>query len=149
MSCSSGKLVLGALETGSLRREEGIWRLTGPLPVSSRLVEIIGTRLGGLDEPGRRALEVLAVGEPLEVALERRGLVRIEQDGRRLSARLAHPLYGEVLRARLSLLRSRVSARALADALTAAGTRRREDSLRLAVWRMVARCSRKSCIRRP
>jgi hypothetical protein len=60
--------------------------------------------------------------------------VRIEQDGRRLSARLAHPLHGEVLREQHSLLRSRASARALADALTAAGARRREDNLRLAVW---------------
>ncbi|MDT7596045.1 MAG: hypothetical protein QOJ06_1591 [Pseudonocardiales bacterium] len=141
------EVVLGALETRSLRREDGIWRLNGPLPASSRLREIIEARLAGLDEPGRRALEVLAVGEPLEVtllqdveaqvdleALERRGLVRIEQDGRRLSARLAHPLHGEVLREQLSLLRSRASARALADALTAAGARRREDNLRLAVW---------------
>ncbi|MDQ4102556.1 MAG: AAA family ATPase, partial [Actinomycetota bacterium] len=141
------EVVLGALEAGVLRREEGIWRLAGVLPASSRLVEIIETRLGGLDEPGRRALGVLALGEPLEVeilqvietgidleALERRGLVRIERDGRRLIARLAHPLYGEVLRARQSLLRSRASARALADALTKAGARRREDVLRLAVW---------------
>ena len=141
------EVVLGALETRSLRREDGVWRLSGTLPASSRLREIIEARLTGLDESGRRALEVLAVGEPLEVALlqdveaqvnlealERRGLVRIEQDGRRLNARLAHPLYGEVLRAQLPLLRSRASARALADALTAAGARRREDSLRLAVW---------------
>jgi DNA-binding CsgD family transcriptional regulator len=110
-------------------------------------MEIIQTRLGGLDEPDRRALDVLALGEPLEVdllqvietqsnleTLERRGLVRIEQDGRRLNARLAHPLYSEVLRERLSPLRSRASARALADALTAVGARRREDTLRLAVW---------------
>ena len=113
------ELVLGALEAGVLRCEEGIWRLGGTLPASSRLMEIIQTRLGGLDEPDRRALDVLALGEPLEVdllqvvetqsnleALEGRRLVRIEQDGRRLIARLAHPLYSEVLRERLSPLRS-------------------------------------------
>ncbi|MGH3840914.1 MAG: LuxR C-terminal-related transcriptional regulator [Pseudonocardiaceae bacterium] len=141
------EVVLGASESGVLCHEEGIWRLAGILPASSRLVEIIGTRLSGLDERGRHTLEVLALGEPLEVellqvvqnqvdleSLERRGLVRIEQDGRRLNARLAHPLYGEVLRARLSRLRSRVSARALAQALVAVGARRRGDTLRLAVW---------------
>jgi DNA-binding CsgD family transcriptional regulator len=141
------EVVLGALEAGVLCHEEGIWRLGGILPASSRLVEIIGTRLSGLDERGRRTLEVLALGEPLEAellqvvlndvdldALEGRGLVRTEQDGRRLHVRLAHPLYGEVLRARLSPLRSRVSARALAQALAAVGARRREDTLRLAVW---------------
>jgi DNA-binding CsgD family transcriptional regulator len=141
------EVVLGALEAGVLRHEEGIWRLGGTLPASSRLVEIIGTRLTGLDERGRHTLEVLALGEPLEVqllqavrnqadldALERRGLVRIEQDGRRLNVRLAHPLYAEVLRARLTPLRLQASARSLAHALAAVGARRREDTLRLAVW---------------
>src|SRR5436305_11664347 len=141
------EVTLGALEAGVLRHEEGIWRLGGTLPASSRLVEIIGTRLSGLDERGRHTLEVLALGEPLEVellqavqnrvdldALERRGLVRIEQDGRRLNARLAHPLYGEALRAHLSPLRFQASARVLAQALAAVGARRREDTLRLAVW---------------
>jgi DNA-binding CsgD family transcriptional regulator len=110
-------------------------------------MEIIGARLSGIGEGGRYTLEVLALGEPLEVkllqavqsqvdldVLERGGLVRIEQDGRRLNARLAHPLYGEVLRARLSPLRFRESTRALAQALAAVGARRREDTLRLAVW---------------
>lgn len=141
------EVVLGALEAGALRREQGIWRLGATLPASSRLVEIIETRLSGVDEHGRRTLEVLALGEPLEVkllqavqpqlnldGLERRGLVRIEQDGRRLSARLAHPLYGEVLRERLPALRFRESARVLAQALAAVGAHRREDTLRLAVW---------------
>lgn len=141
------ELVLGALEAGLLRRDGGIWRLRGPLPASSRLVEIIEARLGELDDPVRRSLGVLALGEPLEVellqvvdteidleALEHRGLVHIQQEGRRLGARLHHPLYGEFLRARLSPLRARASARALADALKAAGARRREDALRLATW---------------
>jgi DNA-binding CsgD family transcriptional regulator len=141
------EVVLGALEAGVLGRQEGIWRLGGPLPASSRLIEIIEARLGHLEDPVRQALGVLALGEPLEVqllqlvdavidleALGRRGLVHVEQQGRRLVARLPHPLYGEVLRAELSPLRARASARALAGSLTAAGARRREDTLRLAVW---------------
>jgi DNA-binding CsgD family transcriptional regulator len=141
------EVVLGALEAGVLGRQEGIWRLGGPLPASSRLIEIIEARLGHLEDPVRQALGVLALGEPLEVqllqlvdavidleALERRGLVHVEQRGRRLVARLPHPLYGEVLRAELSPLRARASARLLAGSLTAAGARRREDTLRLAVW---------------
>jgi DNA-binding CsgD family transcriptional regulator len=141
------EVVLGALEAGALRQDEGIWRLSGALPPSSRLLEIIEARLGDLGSSGRRALGVLALGEPLEVellqvvdttidleSLESRGLVRFEQDGRRLGARLPHPLYGEVLRARLSPLRARAAARSLADALEATGAHRREDTLRLAVW---------------
>ncbi len=141
------ELVLGALEAGLVRREEDVWRLGGPLPASSRLIEIIEARLGHLEDPVRRALGVLALGEPLEVellqvvdpaidleALERRGLVHIEQEGRRLGARLPHPLYAEVLSARLSPLRARASAKALAGALKESGARRREDTLRLAIW---------------
>ncbi|MCW3034817.1 MAG: transcriptional regulator, LuxR family [Actinobacteria bacterium] len=141
------EVVLGALEAGVLRREEEVWRLSGSLPASSRLIEIIEARLGDLDNPVRRALGVVALGEPLEVellqvvdqaidveALESRGLLRVEQEGRRLVARLPHPLYGEVLRSRLSLLRGRSAARSLAGALNSTGARRREDTLRLAVW---------------
>ena len=141
------ELVLGALETGVLQRQEGVWRLAGPPPSSSRLTEIIEARLGHLDDDLWRGLGMLALGEPLEVellrvadatigleALERRGLVHVEHDGRRLVARLPHPLYGEVLRARLSPLGSRAWARALAGALRDSGARRRVDTLRLAVW---------------
>jgi hypothetical protein len=141
------EVVLGALEAGVLRREEEVWRLSGPLPASSRLIEIIEARLGDLDDPVRRALGVVALGEPLEVellqvvdpaidveVLESRGLLRVEQEGRRLVARLPHPLYGEVLRSRLSPLRARAAARSLAGALNSTGARRREDALRLAVW---------------
>src|SRR5207237_8543959 len=139
------EVVLGALEAGVLRREEEVWRLSGPLPASSRLIEIIEARLGDLDAPVRRALGMVALGDPLEVevlqvvepaidveVLESRGLLRVEQEGRRLVARLPHPLYGEVLRSRLSPLRGRDAARSLAAALNSTGARRREAPLRLA-----------------
>ena len=141
------EVVLGALDAGVLRREEGVWRLAGLPPASSRLVELIGARLGHLDDPTAEALNVLALGEPLEVdllarlapaidlpALERRGLMRVERNRRRVLARLPHPLYAEVLQARLSPLRARRSAGELARALHSTGARRREDTLRLAMW---------------
>ena len=141
------ELVLGALEAGVLRVEEGNWRLVGELPTSPRLVEIIESRLRHLDDRARRGLDLLAVGEPLEVeflttvdphldleGLEHRGIVQITGDGRRFGARLSHPLYGEAVRARMSPLRGRASARTLADALRSTGARRREDTLRLATW---------------
>lgn len=141
------ELVLSAWSSGSLRREEGVWALSGKLPTSARLIEIIESRLRPLDDLSRRALGVLAMGEPLELAvletvdqdrnlhsLERAGLIRITRDGRRLFARLPHPLYGEVLRARLSPLLARSYAAALARRLKRTGARRREDPLRLAIW---------------
>jgi DNA-binding CsgD family transcriptional regulator len=141
------EVVLGALEAGALRRTDGIWRMAEAPATSARLVEIIEARLVELDDAVLRTLAVLALGEPLEAkvlqelepevdleALERRGLLRTERDDRRLHARLPHPLYGEVLRERLSPLRARASAQALAEGLAATGARRREDSLRLATW---------------
>src|SRR5207253_2017230 len=56
--------------------------------------------------------------------------------GRRLEIRLAHPLYGEVLRPRIPTLRLRAVNRTLADAVEAIGVRRREGVLRVGTWRL-------------
>jgi len=143
------ELVVGALDDGSLRNDVGIWRLTGPLSPSSRLSELVETRLAGLTQAERNLLELLAFGEPLgaselaflddpELAegLERRGLLDCCTDGRRLEVRLGHPLYGDVIRSRTPALRAREVTRRLADAVETTGARRREDVLRVATWRL-------------
>jgi ATP/maltotriose-dependent transcriptional regulator MalT len=143
------ELVLDGLESGRLAASDGVWRWEGALAPGTRLIELIERRLGHLDDAERELLEVVAVGEPvgilvLETArssnvldeLHRRGLVAIGTDGRRLSTWLAHPLYGEALRARISPLRTRRVKRLLADIVEEAGARRREDVLRLATWRL-------------
>ncbi|MCA1657144.1 MAG: hypothetical protein LC713_05480, partial [Actinobacteria bacterium] len=145
------ELVVGAVEAGVLRHDGGLWRLQGELPATSRLVELVEARLQSLDENERRTLEVLALGEPLGLEvlervtggalpehLERRGVVRVEEEGVRTNVRLGHPLYGDVLRARLSPLRTRSISGSLADALADNGAQRREDVLRLASWRLRA-----------
>ena len=145
------ELVLAGIESGNLTNEDGIWRLSGAPAVSSRLVELIEARLGAVEDPDRRVLEGLAFGEPLGVeclktlttgekleALEARGLIVTGYDGRRLEARLGHPLYGEVIRARIPALRSQAVRQGLADRLRAVGARRREDPLRFATWRLDA-----------
>jgi hypothetical protein len=89
------------------------------------------------------------VGEPLGAELvqglvpradlaeeERRGTIVAEESGRRAEVRLAHPLFGEVLRARMPVLQRRRLQRLLADALEATGSLRRGDVLRLATWRV-------------
>ena len=143
------ELILGAVATGALARDGGLWRLVGHLTPSDRLVELVEARLGGLGEAERALLELVALGEPLGSAelttladpllaesLERHDLLQSRMDGRRLELSLAHPVYGEVLRARISALRLRAVQRALADALEATGARRRHDTLRLATWRL-------------
>lgn len=143
------ELVLAALDSGVLANHGGLWRLTGPLAISTRLLELIDVRLGVLADGERRALELVAFGEPIEIAvleglcgpdsldaLERRGLVISAFDGRRLQARIAHPLYAEVLLRRLPATRVRSIKRSLADWVERAGVRRRDDALRCATWRL-------------
>lgn len=143
------EIVLGALHDGSLRDDGGIWRLVAPLCPSERLVELVEARLGRLDSAERRLLELVSFGEPLgpaelravadpgaAEALEGKGLLVSRRDGHRVEVRLGHPLYGEVLRSRVSALRLPEIARSLAEAVEAMGARRREDTLRVATWRL-------------
>ncbi|MGH3885225.1 MAG: LuxR C-terminal-related transcriptional regulator [Pseudonocardiaceae bacterium] len=158
------ELVVEALETGTLVEAAGVWRCRDATMVGTRLAELVEARLRRLDPEVRAGLEALAVGEPLEASLldalsaampadaratdagwrreslmeiaERAGLVSVDVDGRRVRLRLAHPVYGEVLRATTPVLRARAIRRGLAEALQATGCRRRDDLLRLACWRL-------------
>ncbi len=143
------ELIAGAVDSGTLRHTQGIWRLDGALAISSRLIEIVDARLGDLSDEVARALALVALGEPLGAAvfqhmdgetdlerMEALGLITVQRGGRRLDLRLGHPLYGEVVRARLSPLRARTLIGSLADALQATGARRREDTLRIATLRL-------------
>jgi len=143
------ELVGSALQEGVLRREAGTWTLSGPLAPSKRLVELVEARLADLDTEQRRLLEIISFGEPLgpgEIEaladlraaeqLERYGLITSRLTGRRLHVRMAHPMFGEVLRSQVTPLRHRTIARSLAEATEATGARRREDTLRVATWRL-------------
>lgn len=143
------ELVISALEDGTLVEDSGVWQVVGKTAPSRRLVELIGARLQTLSRAEYHLLEVLAYGEPLGIAeiaalcdeslleaLERRQLVTSQLDGRRLQFRLAHPLYGDVLRSTTPGFRLRKIARGLADVVEGKGARRREDALRVATWRL-------------
>ncbi|MFB9963016.1 helix-turn-helix transcriptional regulator [Sinosporangium siamense] len=67
---------------------------------------------------------------------EERGLIRVVVDGRRETASLGHPLYGEVARERCPELRRRRRHADLAVELERSGLRRREDRLRATAWRL-------------
>jgi DNA-binding CsgD family transcriptional regulator len=145
------ELVLAGVESGALVDDDGIWRMSQSTVLSNRLVELIEARLAGVVDPDRKVLEALAFGEPLGIGclttltspesldqLGERGLIVTTQHGRRLEASLAHPLYGEVIRARTPALRSQLVHQGLAARLQATGARRREDALRFATWRLDA-----------
>jgi DNA-binding CsgD family transcriptional regulator len=143
------ELVVGALDAGALHDAGGMWRLRGKLSPSTRLGEVVGLRIGSLDEAARAAMEVVSVAEPVGLSelstlaapdaidlLERRGLVAVHEEGARREVRSAHPLYGEVVRAGVPARRRQEIYRALADQIEARGARRREDMLRVALWRL-------------
>ena len=145
------ELVLAATQAGVLRRADDRWTLTDALPISTRLAELVDQRVGSLSDEETGALELLAMGEPLGVALldrltnpevvgslERKGLLEARAAGRRFEAWLAHPFHGEVLRSRMTRLGRRRVLAALADAVEECGARRRGDRLRVATWRLAA-----------
>jgi len=145
------ELVLGAEQSGALIDEGGVWRLARPLTSTPRLNELVAARVAGVEEPGQRVLEVLALCgplgpdafagvteyEPLEV-LEEAGLVSVTVDGRRREVALAHPVHRQVLRDRTPVLRRRAMLLNQVTALERWGARRREDRLRIATWRLEA-----------
>jgi DNA-binding CsgD family transcriptional regulator len=143
------ELVTGAVESGALGEEGGIWRLRSGLRPTARLAELVALRLGNLTDPERAVLELVTLGEPLgqdELArladpacvetLERKGLITSSVDGQRVQVRLAHPVYGDVVRTGISALRERALTRSMAEVIEAAGSQRREDTLRLASLRL-------------
>ena len=113
----------------------------------STLEALIAGQLGDLPTPLHDALAVTALAEPVGAAvlealadvdslveLERRQLVVVERDGRRMSARVRHPLWGEHVRATTSRLLARGIRAQLADAVQQRGARRHDDLVRVATW---------------
>ena len=145
------ELVRGATERGALVHDRGTWQLVGELPTTVVLDELVDEHLAGVDDDGLAVLELLAVCERFGLAdLERRhGLATLERleagrlvavvtAGRRTAVRLAHPLYGEVLRPRMPPLRLRRIHQELADVVEGHGARRREDVIQVALWRIAS-----------
>ncbi|WP_345581197.1 AAA family ATPase, partial [Nonomuraea rosea] len=135
------ELLAGALADGTLRQTYGVWHFVGGFRPRGGIRRLLLDRLHPVTPSTRlvlellELLELLACGEPLPLALlerladavsieaaEARGLAVSERAGGRVQVRLAHPLYGELLRAGLSagrarLLGSRLARAALATAL--------------------------------
>src|SRR5205814_1675533 len=105
------ELVLGALESDAFTLSDGVWSWTGDFGRSTRLTEILESRLGRVSAAGRAVLDHLAVGEPLTLEVLTSlcgvdGVVEVERahlavvdERERDDVRLSHPLYGEALRA--------------------------------------------------
>ncbi|KAA0017069.1 helix-turn-helix transcriptional regulator [Antrihabitans cavernicola] len=113
-------LVEGAVESGAMRQVSGVWQLRGRTAITSELASLLEGRIDQLPDPVLHALKLLTFCEPLDLdALEElageeaveeaeaRGVVKIEQDGHRLTVRYTHPMLGDVIRRRLGLASAR------------------------------------------
>src|SRR6266566_4107624 len=142
-------LLLSELVATAVRRDDaGVWRLRGELLHAPRLTELVDQRMGTLSPDELTVVELVALGEPLGLAelaaltaahavesAEARGIVRIDGNDRQIVVRLAHPLFGDTVRARMPRVRRRRHYRNPAGALDEAGPRP-EDALRIALWRL-------------
>jgi DNA-binding CsgD family transcriptional regulator len=105
---------------GRLVSEHGSWRWIGDPIMPPGLVELIESRIGDLPAPVSDVIDLLAIGEPIELAAltritdaaaveeaETRGLITLEPAGAGIEVRVAHPLYGRVRRRRAAHSRLR------------------------------------------
>jgi DNA-binding CsgD family transcriptional regulator len=143
------ELVLAVSGGGEITRTYGMWRWTGRLTLAPSLADLVDVRIGRLTAGVRDVVELVAFGEPIGLdlildaaapihveAAEERGLIRVATERRRREVRLAHPLYGEVVRRRCPVSRSHRLLATLAELVERTGARRRDDLLRVAVWRL-------------
>lgn len=138
-------LVQGALESGALRDVGGVWQMRGRAVITSELASLLEGRVDQLGEDVLHVLKLLTLCEPIELdvlaalggeesveAAEAEGLIRISREGRALSVRYAHPLFGEVIRRRLGFASSRRLRGHLVTALGERSITSASDRIRLA-----------------
>jgi len=143
------ELVQTALQRSVLVRRGPAWVLAGEPPLSGGVRDLVAARLAGTGDAERAALETVAAGEPLPaevalavvgesvlIALEEARLITVRPGLAGAEVAAAHPLYGEVLRADLPVLRLRRLRLALAGALETAGQPGPHDLVRAASWRL-------------
>jgi DNA-binding CsgD family transcriptional regulator len=130
---------------GRLTRQHGYWRWMGDPVIPPGLIELIESRIGALPQSVSDVVDVLAVGEPIDLEslrritdaaaveeAETRGLVTLTKVDDRMQARVAHPLYGEIRRKRAPSTRIRRLRGLVAAELAASDDR---DDVRVVVRR--------------
>lgn len=124
------QLVESSRSAGTLQRIAGVWELSGPITPGTDMTALIRSRLEGLTPDQLDAAETLALaGElPLDLAfdliddgtldeLELAGLLSVRDVGAGARIRLVHPLFEEVLRADIGVLRQRSLRHRLAESM--------------------------------
>ncbi|HEY1971721.1 MAG TPA: AAA family ATPase, partial [Pseudonocardia sp.] len=136
-------LVGGELAEGRLVSRDGLWTWIGQPVLTPALADLIDAAIGPLVNGVRPVVELVAFGEPLSLSVLEsltdptnvdealgRGLVHLAAQQQ---VRLAHPLYGEVLRARAGQFQAQRLRGRIATALANSGNATPDDILRQAV----------------
>lgn len=142
------ELIRGGVESGDLRQAGGVWRWIGRITTAPRLNDLMKERLTSATADRRQLLDLVAFGEPLDMATlqragilastvasaEETGLIASEVSNLGVQLRLGHPLYGEVVRGLTTSLRREKISRVLLQHGAAAVLP--QDILRRAVWQL-------------
>ncbi len=141
------EVLADARSVGSLIERDGVWTLTARLSAHDRVSDLLAGRFLDLADDERKALELVAVAEPLPVAvleraasvqhlesLERAGLVTLAHVGAADVMRTSHPLVGEVVRATTSDLATRRLSGLLAAEILRDADPRPADLVRAVDW---------------
>lgn len=142
------ELVTAALRGGSLTDASGIWRIDADL-VSPALDDLIADRVRALTPNVRRAVELVALGEPIGIrglpveadalaAAEEAGLIASTVDDRRRELRMVHPLIGDVVQRLIPAPRSAELCSNLLRVAEQQPMRRRSDIVRTAILQVRA-----------
>lgn len=141
------QLVRQELEAGRLRNHDERWRWSGEITASPTLVDLVELYVGTAPDQILDVLDVIAVAEWLDLALisalvdpaelelaERLGFIVVDTQGATAVVRFSHPLYAEVRRTRIGLLRAARLRGSVAAAIQShSGGSGPVDSLRLAL----------------
>ena len=119
------------LADGRILQHSGSWRWVGRPVISESLAELIGQQIGRLPAPVGDVVDIVSLSEPISASTlahisepgaaeeaETRGLIAVRESEVGLSARLVHPLYGEVRHAQCRPLRLRRLSGKIATALS-------------------------------
>jgi len=127
------QLLSDQIAAGRVRESAGVWMWDGDVAVSASLSDAVVRQMGRLSPGVALVVDTLSQCEPLAVDVlcdvvrrrdlsvaESMGLVNVERTGGGLTARLAHPLFGELRRASagemyLSGIRGRLATRLARD----------------------------------
>jgi DNA-binding NarL/FixJ family response regulator len=145
----ASELLDDARQRGFIVLVDGTWELADATAWPSRhLLDVVAEPLEALTADERSALELLAVGEPMDLAqyetlvgvdvvtaLERAGLVAASGTASDPRISITEPIHGEALRGAMGPSTARAHRRRLIEAALARGVTRPADAVQLAVWR--------------